>query len=82
MEKWLISSKGLKKVVIYIVGGLVLFRLRVEMQRQLLNSRPICVIADHKGPEKTIRKGGLEASIHENVVSCPGKQILLVAGGP
>ena len=39
MEKWLISSKGLKKVVIHIiVGGLVLFRLRVEIQRQLLLS--------------------------------------------
>ena len=50
-EKWLISSKGLKKVVCYIVGGLVLFRLRVEIQRQLLSSRTICVIADHKGPE-------------------------------
>ena len=49
-EKWLISSKGLTKVVC-IVGGLVLFRLRVEMQRQFLNSRTICVIADHKGPE-------------------------------
>ena len=41
---------GFEKIVSYYVGGLVLFRLRVEIQRQLLNSSIICVIADDKGP--------------------------------
>ena len=77
MEKWLISSKGLKKVVCYIVGGLVLFRLRVEILRQLLGWSLLTTKV-----QKTTRQGGLEALIHKNVVSCPGKRILLVAGGP
>ena len=42
---------GFEKVVSYIVGGLVLFRLGVEIQSQLLNSSIICVIADDKGTE-------------------------------
>ena len=32
--------------------------------------------------QKTTRQVGLEALIHENVVSCPGKRIVLVVRGP
>ena len=60
-----------------------LFILRIEIQRQTLDSTTIELFVSLQTTKvQKTRQGGLEALIHENVVSFPGNKILLVAGGP